>query len=64
MEKYNYDFIADQEPDGNSEWYPANVVDKKVERLENGIKKAVDKLSHGLIATAIMILAEVLKDGK
>lgn len=38
MEKYNYDFIADQEPDGNSEWYPAKKVDEGMERLkkENG----------------------------
>ncbi len=34
MEKYNYDFIADQEPDGNSEWYPAKEVDKEIERLK------------------------------
>ena len=31
MEKYNYDFIADQEPDGNSEWYPAKEVDEERE---------------------------------
>lgn len=37
MEKYNYDFIADQEPDGNSEWYPAKDADKEIElwRKEN-----------------------------
>ena len=33
MDKYNYDFISDQEPDGNSEWYPANEVDKKIKSL-------------------------------
>ncbi len=40
MKKYNYDFIADQEPDGNSEWYPAVEVDKEIERLRKLVKQA------------------------
>ncbi len=40
MEKYNYDFIADQEPDGNSEWYPAKEMDKETERMRKEIKNA------------------------
>ena len=35
MEKYNYDFIADQEPDGNSEWYPAKEVEKEIEQYKH-----------------------------
>ena len=35
MEKYNYDFIADQEPDGNSEWYPAKGVDTEIEQYKH-----------------------------
>ena len=35
MEKYNYDFLADQEPDGNSEWYPAKEVEKEIEQYKH-----------------------------
>lgn len=34
MKKYIYDYIADQEPDGNSEWYYAKDVDKEIKRLK------------------------------
>lgn len=47
MEKYNYDFIADQEPDGNSEWYPAKEVDKENEQL----KKEKEELQEDLRST-------------
>ena len=38
MEKYNYDFIADQEPDGNSEWYPAKETDEEIEQYKHTLE--------------------------
>lgn len=44
MKKYIFDYIADQEPDGNSEWYFAKDVDKEIERL-TGVNKARQALT-------------------
>ena len=57
MKKYIYDYIAEQEPDGNSEWCYGKDVDEEIERLKKELKKEA-KRNYLEIALNVKLIDE------